>query len=76
VDERHLFEYKASGARDDRSDLAKALEFVRTGDCLVAWKLDRLDRSLSHLLTIVTGLMEKGAAFLVDRANGYRHAAR
>ena len=63
VDERHLFEDKASGARDDRPGLAKALEFVRAGDCLVVWKLDRLGRSLSHLLTIVTGLKEKGVAF-------------
>ena len=63
VDERHLFEDKASGARDDRPGLAKALEFVRAGDCLVVWKLDRLGRSLSHLLTIVTSLKEKGVAF-------------
>ena len=63
VDERHLFEDKASGARDDRPGLAKALEFVVADDCLVVWKLDRLGRSLSHLLTIVTGLREKGIAF-------------
>ena len=63
VDERHLFEDKASGARDDRSGLAKALEFVRAGDCLAVWKLERLGRSLSHLLTIVTGLRDKGVAF-------------
>jgi len=63
VDERHLFEDKASGAQDDRPGLAKALEFVRDGDCLVVWKLDRLGRSLSHLLTIITGLKEKGVAF-------------
>jgi DNA invertase Pin-like site-specific DNA recombinase len=63
VDERHLFEDKASGARDDRPGLAKALEFVLPGDCLVVWKLDRLGRSLSHLLAIVTGLKEKNVAF-------------
>jgi len=63
VDERQLFEDKASGVRDDRPGLAKALEFVRAGDCLVVWKLDRLGRSLSHLLTIVTGLKEKGVGF-------------
>ena len=49
VDERHLFEEKASGARDDRSGLAQALDYIRAGDCLVVWKLDRLGRSLSHL---------------------------
>jgi DNA invertase Pin-like site-specific DNA recombinase len=63
VDERHLFEDKASGVRDDRPGLAKALEFARAGDCLVVWKLDRLGRSLSHLLTIVTGLKENGVDF-------------
>ena len=56
VDERHLFEGRASGARSDRSGLVAALDYVRAGDCLVVWKLDRLGRSLSHLLEIVTGL--------------------
>ena len=46
VDERHLFEDKASGARSDRSGLAAALGYVRAEDCLVVWKLDRLGRSL------------------------------
>lgn len=63
VDERHLFEDKASGVRDDRPGLTNALDFMVTGDCLVVWKLDRLGRSLSHLLTIVTGLREKGIGF-------------
>jgi DNA invertase Pin-like site-specific DNA recombinase len=63
VDERHLFEDKASGARDDRPGLAGALEFVRAGDCLVVWKLDRLGRSLPHLLSIITGLSDRHVAF-------------
>jgi DNA invertase Pin-like site-specific DNA recombinase len=63
VDERHLYEDKAGGARDDRPGLARALEFVRQGDCLVVWKLDRLGRSLPHLLSIVTSLRERGVAF-------------
>jgi DNA invertase Pin-like site-specific DNA recombinase len=63
VDERHLFEDKASGARDDRPGLAEALNFVRKGDCLVVWKLDRLGRSLPHLLRIVTDLRSRGVAF-------------
>ena len=63
VDERHLFEDHASGARDDRAGLAKALAFVRPGDCLVVWKLDRLGRSLPHLLGVVNGLKERGVAF-------------
>jgi DNA invertase Pin-like site-specific DNA recombinase len=63
VDERHLFEDRVSGSRGDRAGLAKALAFVRPGDCLVVWKLDRLGRSLPHLLTTVTGLKARGVAF-------------
>ena len=63
VDGRHLFEDHASGAKDDRPGLAKALAFVQPGDVLVLWKLDRLGRSLSHLLSIVNALKEKQVAF-------------
>lgn len=63
VDVRHLFEDKASGARDDRPGLAQALAYVQPGDCLVVWKLDRLGRSLPHLLRIVTALQSRGIAF-------------
>ena len=63
VDARHLFEDHASGAGDDRPGLSKALEFVRPGDMLVVWKLDRLGRSLSHLLSIVTTLKDRQVAF-------------
>jgi DNA invertase Pin-like site-specific DNA recombinase len=63
VDTRHLFEDYASGAKNDRTGLAQALEFVHAGDVLVVWKLDRLGRSLSHLLAIVNSLKEKHVAF-------------
>lgn len=63
VDSRHLFEDHASGAKDDRPGLAEALEFVCSGDVLIVWKLDRLGRSLSHLLSIVTSLKDKQVAF-------------
>jgi DNA invertase Pin-like site-specific DNA recombinase len=63
VDARHLFEDHASGSRDDRAGLAAALAFLRAGDCLVVWKLDRLGRSLPHLLTTVTSLKDRGVAF-------------
>lgn len=63
VDDRHIFEDKASGARDDRKGLLAAMEFIRAGDCLVVWKLDRLGRSLPHLLEIVEALRTKGVAF-------------
>lgn len=63
IDARHLFEDHASGAKDDRPGLAKALSFVCPGGVLVAWKLDRLGRSLSHLLSIVTTLKDRQVAF-------------
>ena len=63
VDERHLFEDHARGSRSDRPGLAKALAFVRPGDCLVVWKLDRLGRSLPHLLSTVNDLKTRGIAF-------------
>jgi DNA invertase Pin-like site-specific DNA recombinase len=52
-----------NGSRGDRTRLAKALAFVEPGDCLVVWKLDRLGRSLPHLLTMVTALKTRGIAF-------------
>lgn len=63
VDERHLFEDRASGAQDDRPGLISALAFVRPGDVLIVWKLDRLGRSLSHLLTIINSLRERKVGF-------------
>lgn len=63
IDTRHLFEDKASGAQDDRPGLKACLDFLKTGDTLVVWKLDRLGRSLVHLLEIVTNLRDNGVAF-------------
>jgi DNA invertase Pin-like site-specific DNA recombinase len=50
----HLFVDKASGAKDDRPGLKECLAYLREGNCLTVWKLDRLGRSLPHLLSIVT----------------------
>lgn len=63
VDDRHLHTDKASGARDDRPGLKACLDYLKSGDTLVVWKLDRLGRSLPHLLTIVTDLKARGVAF-------------
>ncbi len=57
VDSRHLFEDEASGARDDRPGLKACLDFLKPGDTLVVWKLDRLGRSLPHLVETVRDLM-------------------
>ena len=63
VDHRHLHTDKASGARDDRPGLKACLDYLNAGDTLIVWKLDRLGRSLPHLLTIVTDLKARGIAF-------------
>ena len=63
VDERHLHQDKASGARDDRPGLKGCLIDLRAGDVLVVWKLDRLGRSLTNLLAIIADLKERGVAF-------------
>jgi DNA invertase Pin-like site-specific DNA recombinase len=56
-----IFEDRASGAKTDRPGLAQALAFVREGDVLVTWKLDRLARSLPHLIETVNQLEKSGA---------------
>lgn len=63
VDERHIFEDKASGSKDDRAGLAQAIKYVKSGDTLVVWKLDRLGRSLPHLIETVNQLKAKGVGF-------------
>ena len=63
VDERHLHQDRASGARDDRPGLQACLDDLRAGDVLLVWKLDRLGRSLSHLLRIIEKLKAQGVAF-------------
>jgi len=62
-DEGKIFTDRLSGGRDDRPGLAQALEYVREGDTLVVWRLDRLGRSLSHLIETTTGLEQRGIGF-------------
>ncbi len=63
VDARHVFEDRASGAKDNRPGLAECLAYLKSGDVLVVWKLDRLGRSLPHLIEIVGSLREHGVGF-------------
>lgn len=58
-----LFHDIASGAKDERRGLAEAVEYARSGDTLVVWKLDRLGRSLKHLIETINRLHEKGVGF-------------
>jgi DNA invertase Pin-like site-specific DNA recombinase len=58
-----IFKDVASGARDDRPGLRSALEFVRSGDRITVYKIDRLGRSLPHLIATVNQLHERGVHF-------------
>jgi DNA invertase Pin-like site-specific DNA recombinase len=60
---KKVFTDVASGAKAERTGLTKALEFVRRGDTLVVWKLDRLGRSLGHLIESVRALQERKVGF-------------
>jgi len=55
-----IFKDQVSGVRADRPNLSKLLERLRAGDTLVVWKLDRLGRSLTDLVKLVTSLNENG----------------
>ena len=58
-----LFVDKVSGAKTDRPGLGKCLEFLQAGDLLLVWRLDRLGRSLVHLVGLVEELQRRGVGF-------------
>lgn len=58
-----IFEDTVSGVKADRSGLTAALAYVREGDALVVWRLDRLGRSLPHLIEVISGLESRGVGF-------------
>ncbi|GEM_PF-2324516 len=63
VESNDIFTDKLSGAKEDRPGLAACLDALRTGDTLVVWRLDRLRRSMRHLVSLVEQLKENGIAF-------------
>jgi DNA invertase Pin-like site-specific DNA recombinase len=70
VSERHLYSDAASGKQDDRPGLAACLQALREGDTLVVWKLDRLGRSLRHLVNVVHDLTSRGIGLKVLTGHG------
>lgn len=58
-----IFEDRISGTRAERPGLTKTLEMLREGDTLVVWKLDRLGRSVKHLVDLTSELSQQGINF-------------
>lgn len=58
-----IFTDKSSGIKTARPGLEKVLNLLKKGDCLVVWKMDRLGRSLKHLIEVITNLKDKGIGF-------------
>lgn len=58
-----IYEEHASGKNTDRPELGQCLKALRAGDTLVVWRLDRLGRSLTDLVRIVTDLEQRGVLF-------------
>jgi DNA invertase Pin-like site-specific DNA recombinase len=63
VSAKNLYTDKITGTKQERPGLEAALSHLREGDTFVVWRLDRLGRSLRHLIETVTALAEQGIAF-------------
>lgn len=59
-----VFEDTASGAKADRPGLADALAYLRDGDVLAVWRLDRLGRSMPHLIETIGALEARGGRLI------------
>lgn len=70
VEEDRICTDRASGKKDERPGLEACLKALRGGDILVVWKLDRLGRSLHHLVKAVTGLSDRGVGLKVLTGQG------
>lgn len=60
---KKIYRDKVSGIKDERPGLQKAIKYLRKGDTLIVWRLDRLGRSLKHLIETVSYLEDRGIGF-------------
>lgn len=70
VDPTHIYEDHASGRINERPGLLAALKALRQDDVLIVWKLDRLGRSLHHLVNTIHDLTMRGIGFKVLTGHG------
>ncbi len=63
IKEKNIYTDKVSSTKEERKSLAKLLDYVREGDTIVVWKLDRLARSLIHFTKLMNEFEEKGVKF-------------
>ncbi len=63
IDSSDVFSDKISGAKEDRPGLSNCLNTLQPGDTLVVWQLDRLGRSMRHLVTLIEDLRESKIGF-------------
>jgi DNA invertase Pin-like site-specific DNA recombinase len=63
IPDKLIFIDKVSGTKTERSGLAACMTVLQAGDTLVIWRLDRLGRSLKHLIEIVEELKDRGVGF-------------
>ncbi len=59
-----IFTDHSSGAKAARNELVEALKYARKGDTLVVWRIDRLGRSLKHLIEVVEDLESRKVGFI------------
>lgn len=63
VKKQHLFYDEVTGAKHDRPGLTECLSLLEAGDSLLVWRIDRLGRSMPHLVSVVEELRQRGVGF-------------
>ncbi|TYS87722.1 recombinase family protein [Rossellomorea aquimaris] len=69
VEERDIFKEKITGSKKERPALEQLMEYVEPGDTIVVWKLDRMGRSIRHLIELMEHFKEQNIAFVSLQEN-------